>query len=338
MKALKQKSILILFLLFAPFWAWAHENYVLPGDQINRGMRDWSINVLSALKDPVNLRLSLVIGLLIGFGIILFYFFQKSNFGLWLDTKLEKLQPFGHVVLRVALAVSFLASAATSAFLGPEISIFSLPLGSVIRILLFVLGIMLALGVYSEVVGAVSLVIITLATFVWRDYIFTYFNYFGEFLALIFFGSRIFSVDRIMFGLKKLQNNLKKYEVALIRITYGISVLYPAITIKLLHPIIIIQIVNQYHLNQFHWLFPHDPLLISLGAGLTQVLVGTFLILGFETRLSTFITFVLMVLSVIFFQESVWPHVILLALALYLMITGGGEWSLDHKLMRRSRN
>ncbi len=320
--------------LLLPLTAAAHENYVLTHNQIDAGMKDWSVNVFSALKDPVNLKMSILIGLAIGLGILLYYFFEKSKPGLLLDWYLKKLEPLGHVVLRVALAASFLFSARTLSYLGPEISVFSLPLGHIIHYALYVLGVLLLLGLYSEFVGWVSLAIIVLATFAYKDYILTYFNYYGEFVALMVFGSRILSLDRVRAGAKKISEKYRDYERAIIRITYGISILYPAISIKLLHPSIIVEIVNQYHLNQFHWLFPHDPLLISLGTGLAQVVLGIFLIIGFETRLSTFVTFVLMSMSVLFFKEAVWPHYILLALALYLMINNGGDFSLDHKIIK----
>ena len=330
---MKQKLFFILaFLLSIPSVALAHENYVLTQDQINAGMGDFSLNVFSALKEPDNLHLALGAGLGIILGLTAYHFFQKSRWGIKLHLFLKQGEPIGHVILRVALAVSCLASAYTLSYLGPEISVFSLPLGHFIHYLLYVLGLMLLLGWGTEIAAAVSLAVLILATFVFKDYILTYFNYFGEFIALMLFGSRVLSVDRITRGVDKTKEKYKQLEIAIIRVTYGISILYPAISIKLLHPGIIVTIVNQYHLNKFHWLFPHDPLLISLGSGLSQVLLGIFLIIGFETRLATFVTFVLMTLSVLFFKESVWPHYILLALALYLMINNGGELSLDHKL------
>lgn len=338
LNGVKQKLFFIaLFLLGFPVSVLAHENYVLTKEQINAGMSDWSVNVFSTLKDPVNLRMGLGIGSLIALGLLLYYFFERSRRGIWLHQQLAKAEGFGHVVLRLALAASFLASAQTFSYLGPEISIFSLPLGSLIHYLLYILGFMLLFGLFSEIVGGISLVIIILATTVYKDYIFTYFNYYGEFFALIFFGSRVISLDRLLFGLNKIKQKYKHWEIAIIRVTYGISIAYPAISIKLLHPGIIITIVHQYHLDQFHWLFPHDPLLVSLGAGLLQVLLGIFLVVGFETRLSTFATFVLMLMSVLFFKEAVWPHYILLALAFYLIINNGGELSLDHKIMEKAK-
>src|SRR5512135_199515 len=97
--------------LVLPLTAFAHENYVLSHEQIDQGMRDFSLNVLNALKDPVNLRMSLAIGALITLGVILYFFFERSRLGIWLDERLKTAEGFGHVVLRLALAFSFLFSA-----------------------------------------------------------------------------------------------------------------------------------------------------------------------------------------------------------------------------------
>lgn len=160
----------------------------------------------------------------------------------------------------------------------------------------------------------------------------TYFNYYGELIALILFGSYVLSVDNKLFGVSRLATKYKDLEILLIRVTYGISVMYPAITLKLFHPAVIIDIVNKYHMNQIHWLFPQDPLLISLGTGLAQIAVGLMIVFGFETRFASFVTFLLYLLSVMFFKEAVWPHYILLALALYITINGGGRLTIDRAI------
>ncbi len=320
-----------------PVLARAHENYVLPAESIERGMQDWSINVFDALKDPHNVFIALCVGLSIAALFIVYYFFLSSKIGLIFDVKLKRLEPVGHVALRIALAVSCLASAHFNVFLGPEIPLSSLPGGIMLRPALYALGIMILFGIYTRIAGAVGLIYMLLMTVVYKDYMLTYVNYVGEFLALLLFGSMIFSLDGVRTKANTFIKKWKEWELPIIRITYGVSVLFPAITIKFLHPIIILEIVEKYGLNHINWLFPSDPLLISLGTGAAQVLVGLCIILGFETRLASFMTFFLYLLSVIFFKEAVWPHYILLALALYLVINDGGNWSLDGLIAARKR-
>ncbi len=338
---MKQKIKLFFALVSAaiaallPAFTFAHENYVLPQSQIYTGMHDWSINVFDALKNAENVRIALAVALGSAIAIILYFFFQKSEIGREFDAKIKKLEPFGHVLLRVALGASFIASAMTYSYLGPELHISTIPPGMILRPIVFALGVLMLIGLFDEIVGALALLTIISATLVYKDYMLTYFNYYGEFLALMFFGSHVLSLDRVIWGKKKISAKLKNLEIAIIRVTYGISILYPAISIKLLHPKIIIDIINQYHINKFHWLFPHDPLLIALGTGFAQVAVGICLIFGFETRLNTFVTFTLMLMSVLFFREAVWPHYILLALALYLIINNGGDYSIDHYILNK---
>lgn len=332
---------ILLTLAFLPSLAFAHENYVLTKPEISADLAVTGINVFSPLKDPADLPVAVAVALGSLIAIALYFWFQNSLAGRILDAWLKRLEPFGHIVLRTALALSLLASAQFNVFLGPEIPLTSIPFAFILKPALYILGTLMLLGLWSEFTGAASLIILLLATWVYKDYMATYFNYLGEFLALLLFGSRTFSLDKLIYKTKEWAEKKHDWEIFLIRVTYGVSIMYPAITYKLIHPEVIIDIVNRYHLTQFHWLFPHDPLLISLGSGLAQIAVGLCLIFGFETRLNTLVTFILMMLSVLFFKETVWPHFILLALALYLMINNGGKIGLDdwlHKKIQTARH
>ncbi len=313
----------------------AHENYVLPKADIDRGMMDQSVNVFGSLKNSHNLMIAFWVGIASVVIIGLYLWYAYSKIGIKIDRQLNKLEPFGHVVLRTALGISFIASGYFSSFLGPEIPLSSVPLGVILRPVLFVIGTCLLLGAFTEAASIFGLAILVLTTVIYKSYMVTYFNYYGELLALIFFGSRIFSFDKLIIKSKIWLKNYKDWEIPLIRITYGLSVVYPAITIKIFHPSIIVEIAEKYNLAQFHWLFPSDPLLISLGTGVTQIMVGLAIIFGFATRINSLVTFILYVMSIVFFKEAVWPHYILLSLALYLVINDGGKFSIDYWLKHR---
>ena len=293
------------------------------------------MNVLSALNSPENLKISFFVGLGIFIAILIYFFFQYSFLGKKLDKFLSSLDPIGHVFLRVALAGSLIMSAYFHSFMGPEISLVSLPLGTMLIPIMYVTGVLLLFGVFTRIVSIIGLLILIATTFIYGGYILTYLNYYGEYIALIVFGSYVLSIDNKIFGISNLAKKYKNIELLIIRVTYGISVMYPAITIKLLHPEVIVDIVNRYHLNQIHWLFPQDPLLISLGTGMAQILVGVLIIVGFETRLASLATFLLYFLSVIYFKEAVWPHYVLLALAMYLVLNNGGRYTLDYFMSRK---
>lgn len=320
---------------FLPLIAQAHENYVLPKADIQKGMADWSINVWSALNTPGNLLIGakFASGLILAW--ILYFIFQRSKAGKRFDAWMRAKDDFGSTLLRIVLGASLLFSAYSNVFLGPEIPLSSIPGGEYLRIPLYILGALMVFGLFSRIAGAGAMIVTLLATFVYRDYMLTYFNYFGEFAALLLFGSYVFSGDRLRSAGRIVSEKARQWEATILRVTYGISILYPAISIKLLHPSIMIEIAEKYHLTDIHWLFPSDPLLISLGTGLTQIAVGLAIMLGFETRLNSAITFTLYIMSILYFQEAVWPHYILLALALYLFVNNGGRWTVDEWLAKK---
>jgi uncharacterized membrane protein YphA (DoxX/SURF4 family) len=268
---------------------------------------------------------------------LLYFLFQRSKQGELLDKRLRKGGDVANAAVRIVLGISLIFSAYSHVFLGPEIPLSSIPggQGPYLEIMLYILGALMVLGLFSRAAGAGAMIIILLTAIAYRDYMLTYFNYFGEFAALFLFGSYVISLDRLRDMKKVVAKKIEQWEVLILRVTYGISILYPAITIKLLHPVIMVEIVNQYHLNDIWWLFPRDPLLISLGTGLTQIIIGLAIIIGFETRLSAFITFTLYIMSILYFKEAVWPHYILLALSGYFVVNNGGDWTIDSWLAKR---
>ncbi len=347
MSSLKKKNVLltgylplifVAFFLLFPTTAFAHEQYVLTKHQLGSGFADKSTNVLKALETPGNLIIALFVGIGILSVVAFYFFFQYSKLGKLLNQKLYKLENIGHFLIRISLAVSLLASAYFHAFLGPELPVTSIFLGNLLIPIMYALGFLLLFGLFTRITSLLGILILVVATFVYRDYMITYFNYYGEYLALIIFGSYFLSIDNKLFGISKFIRKYKDLEILILRVTYGLSVMYPAITIKLLHPAIIVEIYNQYHLDRVWWLFPQDALLTSLGTGLAQILVGVFIIIGFETRLAAFVTFLLYFGSVVYFQEAVWPHVVLLALAFYFVINNGGKFTIDNIIENRLFN
>jgi uncharacterized membrane protein YphA (DoxX/SURF4 family) len=238
------KSLLtVLGSTFLVLWqalpAQAHEAYVLTADDLNKAVNSNQPNVLTALSDLTNLRVSLavVIGSAIAFGA--YFFFHHSRYGQALDRWLLKFDSWGQVLLRIALAACLFASAGTAAYLGPELSIYSMPFSDTFQLLLVIVGIMILFGFLTEIAAIVGLVLFIIATVVYQAYMLTYVNYFGEFLALILFGSRFLSVDQKLFGEAKTTAKRRNWEMLLIRTTYGLSILYPAISIKLMQPNVI---------------------------------------------------------------------------------------------------
>ena len=84
---------------------------------------------------------------------------------------------------------------------------------------------------------------------------------------------------------------------------------------------------------------PLPPELATISATSAEHLFPALLVLGLFTRLSAFALLVMtMVIQLFVYPEAWWPvHVLWLALALALIVRGGGLFSLDAPLARRVR-
>ena len=59
-------------------------------------------------------------------------------------------------------------------------------------------------------------------------------------------------------------------------------------------------------------------------------LIGLFVILGFAMRWTILISLAFITLSILYFQELLWPHFILYGISFSLLINSGDLFTLDH--------
>lgn len=320
-----------LLALISPIIASAHEAYVLPKKVFDAGLaQPINLSVFRAVYSPENLKITVLVVSATLVGIIIWFFLQHSKIGQKVNEKLAQYNHWSLLIVRLSIAAAFLGSAYTNSFLGPELSLNSLPYGSLIRILFYLASVMILFGLFSRLVGLITFIIFLIAFKVFGVYLLTYFNYLGEILTLLLFGTFFLALDgRIVPKTKVWLEKIRPYESTILRVFYGIALSYAAINIKLLHPILTIDVANIYHLNRFSWLFPNDPILITFGAGLAELAIGAFIIVGFQTRLVVLVSLFYITLSLLFFREAVWPHIMLYGLGFSLLINNGGPLSMD---------
>lgn len=322
--------------LFLPQIALAHEAYVLTPEEFQTGLKYRGYDALHALQNPHDLKIFIEVTLVVFFVFALNFIFQRSNLAEIISNKIERLYKFGPIIVRLAFSASIFFSALTWSFLGPELSIQNLSHAEFIRITMFLISILVLLGIYVEAAAFISLIIFAIASVKFGFYLATYLNYLGEIIALLLFGSRYFSVDRLIFGTLDRFKNFKKYQATIVRVCYGLALIYAAITIKLLHPILTETVVTRYNLMRFNHLFPGDPLLITFGAALAELLIGILIIIGFELRLTVIVSLVYITMSLLFFRELVWPHLMLYGISLNLIFEPQ-KLTLDNYLSRRKK-
>ena len=280
MKKLHQILFLFGLAFLVPVSASAHEVYVLSKEQIVNGMSYSGLNIFDSLRNPSNIQTFFLISVPVTLVFIANFFFRRSALGKKATALVERGHVFGPLFVRVAVAASFFFSAETWSFLGPELSLHDFPYGGVIRILLYILSAMFLLGVFVEIAAVVGLALFALAIYQYHWYMLSYFNYFGEFIVLILFGLRVFSVDQLLFGKGGKCPHLEKYKTTVVRICYGIALAFAAIYVKFLHAALTLEVVNFYDLTRFHLLFPHDPLFVVFGAALSELAIAVCIIIG----------------------------------------------------------
>lgn len=316
----------------------AHEAYVLPYNTFWGDMKEGvSLHAFDALKSTHNLYLVFVIGGSVLILFILNFFFRRSMMGQKVSHFFEKFSYLGPHFIRITIAAAFFFSAMSNTFLGPELHGSLFPFPHILQISLFAMSGMIAFGIFTELAALVGIIIFLSSFFIFGSYVFTYLNYLGELIVLLLFGMRFFSVDRYLFGPLRRFQSLAKYETLIVRVLYGLALLYAAITVKLLHPDLTVLVVNTWHLTKFSWLFPSDPLLVTLGAGVVEALIGLFIIFGFELRLTVLISLFYITLSLFYFRELVWPHLLLYGISFNLLVQPE-NFTIDHILFRHHRD
>jgi hypothetical protein len=183
-----------------------------------------------------------------------------------------------------------------------------------------------------RVAATAGLLLYLVSFIVFGLYPLTYFGYVGVLLALALFGGGIVALDNLFFENKS--SLLERYGALLIRVCYGFGLVYTAVSVKFLHPGLPMTVVQEYHLTQFHLLFPSDPLLVVFGAALAETTIGILIILGLRLRLTILISLFYLTLSLLFFREMLWPHLILFGISLGLLVNKN-EVSLDTFLKNR---
>ena len=163
-------------------------------------------------------------------------------------------------------------------------------------------------------------------------YILGNFEIFALAVAFFIMASRKPGVDDL-FGIPfpECFPKLEKYIPLILRAGIGIAMIYLALYEKILNPHLAELVVNEFSLTS---VVPVSAAMWVLGAGLVECIVGLFLLVGFFTRTTAAIAFIILSLSFFYFQEAVFSHVTLFGVLSMVFVTGGGELSVDHWLKK----
>ncbi len=336
MKFKKYLVVVLVFVALLPARTFAHEVYVLGHDQIVHDLAQPAVNLFQIAEESGGqFILWSIIGALIIFLVLGISISRKVEKKI--DPFLFKIKPYAGHVAQVTLGLALLASAYYGALFGTELP-FANVFGAstfVVTFLLYVASFSILFGVYERLGGLLAIIIYLSALSSVGGYLASYLVYLGEAFVIFLFGGG-YSLVKNKFEF--LNNKIKKYldrrKFFIVRACFSVSILYAAIYAKLLHGSLAFDTVNTYHLtNYFHF----SPAFIVLGAFLIEFSIGLFILLGFEIRFISFVFLAFLTLSLCFFGEVVWPHIVLLGTNIVLFLHGYDEFTVFHHLYKKNR-
>lgn len=331
---------------FVPLAALAHEVYVLSPGQIAQALGTPSFSLWNvAMNNLGEFTFWAFVGILVVFCV--FWISTLRFLERWLDPFFLKIRKYATFIARFTIGISFLASAYYQATYGPELPI-AQNFGSwsgVLTITLVAIGILTVVGLYARLASFAGLVIFGIATWQHGSYMLTYVNYLGEMIVLLILGAHNYSLDnifsrgretmsRVPAWLKKAKEYLAPRSFAILRVLFGAALIYASYYAKILHNNLALFTVEQYHLDKLLGFGPH---FLVLGAAIVELLIGLFFILGIEIRFTALFFLFWLCLSLWFFGEVVWPHLILIGIPIAYLCYGYDRYSVEGWFFRKKK-
>lgn len=312
----------------------AHEVYVLSPDKVALLESQPAVPFFDIVFS--NLSDTLIWGSIIGFLIIsVFLISISATLENKFDGTLIKLKHFAPFISRVTIGLAFMFCAYEATMFGPELPFSEMFYGwsFFAQIVFAILGVMMIFGIYTRTAGLLSLGLFGIGLYHYGFYMVTYTNYLAEMLVLILIGSHKFSVTPLhtpWWRITKLLNYLTKeygeFAFMILRIGFGVSLIYASVYAKIIHNQLALAVVNDFNLVS---VFGFTPEFIVLGAAIIEILLGLFIILGIEIRFNAIVLNIFLTLSLIYFGEAVWPHIILIGLPIAFFCYGYDKYSLE---------
>ncbi|MDB5238876.1 MAG: DoxX domain protein [Candidatus Parcubacteria bacterium] len=321
----------------------AHEVYVLTSPEVSTAITAPSPNPFGAipgqeLKFLSYGALTLVVALVV-LSISVSRLFEKV-----FDPFLIRLKKYAPIIARVTFGLSVFASGYFGSFFGPELQIHSLfaeGFASAVSISLMIAGALIVLGFLTRFMALYMLAVFTFAASTYGTYMLTYANYLGEAVLFLILGGGRWSLDGAVPELRaldrafgRLARSAERYSFLILRVLFGTALFFASFYAKFLHSNLALQTVNDYHLtNYFHF----TPLFLVLGAFIIEALIGICFATGFEIRFAALFFTFFITISLLFFGETVWPHLILFGVNMALFAHGYDKYTLEKALFQRKR-
>ncbi len=322
-----------------PLFASAHEAYVLHHSTFTRLVAKQSPNPLTAIvgNEYQFIFWGFIVFLVVVsiFCISLFHKYELTMLPLY-----RRLRKYAQPLARITLGACLLTGAYFGGVFGPELSLFDIggPFDWLLKYILYISGALILVGFYPRFGALVALGVYGLAIVQEGSYMLTYTNYLGEIVLTMILGGGALSFSKNKLPKSKVLHRIIKkvepYSFLILRVGFGVAVMFAAFYAKFLHSNLALQTIQDFQLtNYFHF----DPLFIVLGAFILESILGLFIIFGIELRWTSLFFLFWLGLSLMYFGESVWPHLVLLGLNLVVLFHGYDRYTVECFLFKRHR-
>lgn len=329
-------SIVCGITLLIPLISSAHEVYVLDRNEIAEALTAPEPDFLGTITaDPMKfIGWGVLTGVLL---LVVFLISYSSVLERWTAPLWKSIKKYSPMISQFTLGLALFASGYFKAAFGVELP-FSMLFGSDAAMLSYVfitLGLMIIFGILPRLAGLATLAIFLVIVSHKGIYMFNYATYLGETLTLILFGGAyvVWSSKKVASIFRgKLVLAAHGYKFAIMRVLFGAALIYASLYAKLFHGALALETVEKYHLTNY---FPFDPTFLVLGAMIVEIMIGVLFATGFLIRFTAifFLSFVIM--SLMFFGESVWPHIILIGTGLAMFCHGYDKYTISMWLQKR---
>lgn len=279
--------------------------------------------LLNALKDPKNIGLMIWT---VAVAIIVIVAFNKikclKNKAKSISEKADSYMVFTPWMLRLALGIALIGSGSSFNLISPALTGYDA--FSTIQILLGFL-IMAGFLVIPASLAAVGIYIYALTQ---DTYILGNLDFLAVAVALLVLDNEKPGLDDLL-GTPKISpfSKFKKFVPLILRLGIGGAMVFLALYEKIFNPNMSELIVLGFDLQK---VIPVSAEMWVLSTGLIEFIIGSALILGLFTRITSVITFIVLSLSFFYFGEDVSSHITLFGILSVLFVMEGGKLSLDN--------
>lgn len=320
--------------------AQAHEVYVLDGNEVAAAKKEPMLDVIGIIS---NHPWQFMLWVALACAVLSIVFVTSVNRKLErkLDSFYDVLKAHALSVSQAVLGASLLAGAAYGAIFGIELpfSVAFTGFESIATIGIALIGAMLVVGIAPRYAAWA-----VVALFVWFSaqigiYMLNYAAFFGIAVAIAVYGAGYDAVERAQpkrFFARSTRADAEVLETQFvwIRVSYGLSLAFASLYAKLFYGGLALATVEKYSLTDY---LPFEPGFLVLGAMFVEVGLGIAIATGFMSRFATLAALIVLSITMWFFGESLWPHVIVMGGALSIFMYGYDKHCLSVAISGKSR-